>query len=325
MLYDLIFQLTFGIFITNILGALLGWFFNSIVLGVLHTVFSVAVFVFLPQTPFDLARQGKYAELHGALIKSGSPQDEAIILKQVAKEETSVGYLTTVKQLNKRNLLIVLAVFILSQLSGISIVTTYLVDIFADSSALDPLLLLIAASLSGILAAIFQTIVADFLGRKTFLVISGLGTGATTLLLASTFWANKQPNETILGSSTLKSFLANDVFLVSILVLYRVFFNLGFGPIRYTLQSELFTAKEQETVGSISQTTWWVFGFLATKLFHALSLNFGFTAIFTVIAAICFLSVAFTTFAVPETRVNKQEEAIGGDVNAGIVISNDCI
>jgi len=165
MLYDLIFQLTFGIFITNILGALLGWFFNSIVLGVLHTVFSVAVFVFLPQTPFDLARQGKYAELHGALIKSGSPQDEAIILKQVAKEETSVGYLTTVKQLNKRNLLIVLAVFILSQLSGISIVTTYLVDIFADSSALDPLLLLIAASLSGILAAIFQTIVADFLGR----------------------------------------------------------------------------------------------------------------------------------------------------------------
>ena len=60
-----------------------------------------------------------------------------------------------------------------------------------------------------------------------------------------------------------------------------------------------------------------MFGFLATKLFHALSLNFGFTAIFTVIAAICFLSVAFTTFAVPETRVDKQEVAVGGDINAG--------
>ena len=81
--------------------------------------------------------------------------------------------------------------------------------------------------------------------RKTFLVISGLGTGATTLLFAATFWANKQPNETLLGSTTLKSVLTNDVFLVSILVFYLVFFNLGFGPIRYTLQSELFTAKEQ--------------------------------------------------------------------------------
>ena len=58
-------------------------------------------------------------------------------------EEESVGYLTTVKQLNKRHLMIVLAVFILSHLSGISIVTAYLVDIFAHSSALDPLVLLI--------------------------------------------------------------------------------------------------------------------------------------------------------------------------------------
>ena len=77
------------------------------------------------------------------------------------------------------------------------------------------------------------------------MVISGLGTGATTLLFASTFWASNQHNETFLGSSTLKSLLTNDVFLVSILVLYLVFFNLGFGPIRYTLQSELFSPKEQ--------------------------------------------------------------------------------
>ena len=139
----LLFQITFGIFITNILGDLLGWFFNSIVLGVLHAAFSVAVFLLLPQTPFDLARTEKYAELQKALIKSGNPQDEALILEQVAMEEESVGYLTTVKQLNKRHLLIVLAVFILSHLSGISIVTAYLVDIFADSSALDPLVLLI--------------------------------------------------------------------------------------------------------------------------------------------------------------------------------------
>lgn len=73
----------------------------------------------------------------------------------------------------------------------------------------------------------------------------------------------------------------------------------------------------QETVGSISQTTWWVFGFLATKMFHVLSLNFGFTAIFTVIAGICFLSVAFTAWAIPETRLKKQEEQRAGDANPG--------
>ena len=81
--------------------------------------------------------------------------------------------------------------------------------------------------------------------RKTFLVISGLGTGVTTALLATSFWANKQPGQSVLGSSILHNFLTNHVFLVVVLVLYIAFFNLGFGPIRYTLQSELFTPKEQ--------------------------------------------------------------------------------
>ena len=81
--------------------------------------------------------------------------------------------------------------------------------------------------------------------RKTFLVISGLGTGATTALIAAFFWANKQPGQPILGSSILHHLLTNNVFLVVVVVLYIAFFNLGFGPIRYTLQSELFTPKEQ--------------------------------------------------------------------------------
>ena len=77
------------------------------------------------------------------------------------------------------------------------------------------------------------------------MVISGLGMGVTTLLFAATFWANSHPNETVIGNSTVKMVLTNHVFLVTTLALYIAFFNLGFGPIRYTLQSELFTPKEQ--------------------------------------------------------------------------------
>ena len=100
----------------------------------------------LPPSPFDLARSEKYQDLRSALIKSGNPQDEAIILQQVKEEKESVGYIASVQHLNKRHLLIVLSVFILSHLSGISIVTAYSVDIFEDSSAIDPLILLIVSS-----------------------------------------------------------------------------------------------------------------------------------------------------------------------------------
>ena len=91
-------------------------------------------------------RSEKYQDLQSALIKNGNLQDEAIILQQVLEEKESVGYLATVRHLSARHLMIVLSVFTLSHLSGISIVTAYLVDIFEDSSAIDPLVLLIVSS-----------------------------------------------------------------------------------------------------------------------------------------------------------------------------------
>ena len=56
---------------------------------------------------------------------------------------------------------------------------------------------------------------------------------------------------------------------------------------------------------------------MVTKMFHALSLDFGFTAIFLAIGSLCFLGVVFTILCVPETRVKKQEAQTNDSDNAG--------
>ena len=63
------FQATFGIMATNVLGVLLGWLYNSLALGVIHCGFSLAAFIFLPATPYELVRSGRSERLIPLLQK----------------------------------------------------------------------------------------------------------------------------------------------------------------------------------------------------------------------------------------------------------------
>ena len=53
-----ILQVTFGIMATNVLGVILGWLYNSLLLGLLHCGFCIVLFIFLPMTPYELVRTG---------------------------------------------------------------------------------------------------------------------------------------------------------------------------------------------------------------------------------------------------------------------------
>ena len=48
---------------TNVLGVILGWMYNSLLLGLLHCGFCIVLFIFLPMTPYELVRTGNVGGL----------------------------------------------------------------------------------------------------------------------------------------------------------------------------------------------------------------------------------------------------------------------
>ena len=73
-----VFQATFGIMATNVLGVLLGWLYNSLALGVIHCGFSLAAFIFLPASPYELVRRGRSANLEPLLRQLRGDQGTSI-------------------------------------------------------------------------------------------------------------------------------------------------------------------------------------------------------------------------------------------------------
>ena len=78
IVHFVVFQATFGIMATNVLGVLLGWLYNSLALGVIHCGFSLAAFIFLPASPYELVRRGQSANIELLLRQLRGDQGTSI-------------------------------------------------------------------------------------------------------------------------------------------------------------------------------------------------------------------------------------------------------
>ena len=88
------------------------------------------------------------------------------------------------------------------------------------------------------------------LTRKTFLVLCGLGTAVTTAIFSAVFWRS---GLTALPSGlpvVLSDVFSNNIFILITLSTYLFFYSIGFGPIKHTLLSELFSPQEQVRLSS---------------------------------------------------------------------------
>ena len=68
---------------TNVLGVILGWLYNSLLLGLLHCGFSLVLFIFLPLTPYELVRTGNVGDLTD-LLKTLRGEEGEIIAEEAS-------------------------------------------------------------------------------------------------------------------------------------------------------------------------------------------------------------------------------------------------
>ena len=92
-------------------------------------------------------------------------QNEAqLIIKEVQVSSSAEDNLHILKQLNKKHLLVVLTVILMTNISGMNLLTTYLVDIFS-STGIQEFTLVLTTGLAEMVFSFIQMIIADKLGR----------------------------------------------------------------------------------------------------------------------------------------------------------------
>ena len=138
----------------------------------LNLVMCLLMFL-LSSTPHEAVRNNKMSQVPIIISKlSGKKVDDPEVEEEVdnvlKKIQAEVGGGVTLKQrlkrINVKNLLILVVVFLMSQLSGITVVTSFNVDIF-QSVPVSEFIILLVAGLSEMTFSFFQMVIANKLGR----------------------------------------------------------------------------------------------------------------------------------------------------------------
>lgn len=250
----------------------------------------------------------------GSSVGAGRPEEQGLlnaeggsttsVPKSAASSSSSVGHLGFVQVLRdplyRPAIIAVVGIMFAQQLCGINSIIMYSVSLLADLLPVSSALLTILISVVNLFMTLACAPLPDRLGRKTCLLISIVGQGASSLALAVS----------IVTGLKILSALA--------VLLFVAFFAVGLGPVPFILASELVG---QEAVGA---TQSWCLAanytatFLVAQFFpiinQALNDWLGGPGgwAFFVFAALAAASTAFVAWNVPETKGKKNADEVWG-------------
>ena len=149
---------------------LFSWEVSSIVMLTLSSVITLSLF-FITQTPHELVRQNKYQDILNILRKFRDKSDleiqkEVEDLKDTIRGESDEEpFVNKLKKLNKKNLFALWVVFVFfSNLCGINVISTFLLEIFGDLKVSESLIA-ICYGASEMVFSFLQMLIADKFGR----------------------------------------------------------------------------------------------------------------------------------------------------------------
>ncbi|KAH1016635.1 hypothetical protein HUJ04_007823 [Dendroctonus ponderosae] len=265
-------------------------------------IFVIFFALYAPDSPSYLVRINRLEEAEAALrnlhLLSKGQAGEAIAdlqrLEEIHKE--SKGGVKEIFRSTglKRAFLISAVLLILEQFSGINAVIGFMENIFrASGDGIPPQA---ATTLVGVIqvATVFVTSsFIDKLGRKFLLLVSAIGSAASILVLGLYFFLHKHECRLLEYFWWLP---------ISCLLLYIVSFNLGLGPVTWTVLCEVFPDNVKSTASSMVAAICFLSSFLVTFAFPVLSELLGMAESFWLFGLCCVLGIIFIHYVVVETK-----------------------
>ena len=174
-----------------------------------------------------------------------------------------------------------------NQLAGINAILYYLNDIFgmAGFSKVSGDLQAVAVGAMNLLATFLAMTVIDRVGRKTLLLIGGVGMVFCLSGVATVFFTQQ-----------------HQAMLVWLLVAYIGFFAISQGAVIWVYISEVFPNRVRSKGQSLGSSTHWVMNAIIAFIFPVLAQRFGGAYPFVFFAAMMALMFFVVLFTFPETK-----------------------
>ena len=318
--------ITIGVFLVEVLGFKPSTFLKftdvALVTGSIVTLYAILL-LFVVETPSWLYKKRRDLEGNRTLNflrgpKANIPKEIRGIRSGIEDTE-SFTILDQLKAFRKQAVflpfMLVFGLMFFQQFSGINAAIFYSSQIFESAKVSNPTLVtLLAVGLVQIFATFISVILVDLLGRKVLLTVSSSGILVSSAGLGVYFYIFNHFCKSCLGSSCKNTELeichhpAFGGLAIACVVVYIISFSLGWGPLTWSMMSELLPLKVRGLAGAIGTFINWTFAFIITVAFAGYTGEVTPKFAWWSFSLVMLASLFFNLFLLPETKGRKLEE-----------------
>ncbi|GLG93154.1 hypothetical protein R5R35_012739 [Gryllus longicercus] len=315
------FMICIGLLCIYTLGALLPYFWYTIIACLLPFVFVIS-FMWMPESPVFLASIGKMEAAKKSLLwlRNSSREDDIqpefdgmlAFIKDRSDEKVRKSFLIfcskrPFRSTTARAVAIILGLMFFQQMSGITAVESYTVQIFNDAgSSLPGNMSTVVMGAVQVVATLCSSFTVDHLGRRFLLLLSSV---VMALCLAC---------------FSIYSYFNNNGFDVDswrwvplvVLNVFVIVYALGFGPLPWFMMAELLPMKAKGWASAMTVSFNWKIALGLTKEFPLMLKYAGQDITYATLSVFCICGTIFVALFVPETKGKTKTEiqaALGGD------------
>lgn len=273
----------------------------SIICALIPAIFVVLFFLIVPESPYYLIAANDHPGAVESLIKLRSSSEEDVkaelegikanVEEAMAKKS---GFMDIFRSRTLvKALIISLSLVGFQQFSGITVILFYAQDVFeATGSSIPPEISSIIIGTVQVAASLLTPLLVDRLGRKLLFLISGVGMIIAEVPLGFYFCLKDHGRD------------VSPIFWLPIacLIVYIIAYNLGFGPLPWTVMAEIFPSDVKSPASTATASFCWLLGFLITKYFSSVSEAIGMAGSFWFFSAFCLIAVVFVLKYMIETK-----------------------
>jgi len=269
----------------------------------LLTLIFFIYFIWCPDTPYYYFMKKRPLKAAKALRRLRDSVTEQKIQEELLEIQTEVQKSMTDKgtwkdvfatPADRRALLLLIIVGVVSFLSGQNAILIYATDTFTKfPTIVSPDWVTFAIGVAAILGSTLALYTSDTFGRRTLLITSSIGC-MVSLLVASAYFYLHSDKKIVSPSVSWIAPLA--------LIMYNFFVTAGMHPVCVTYTSELFPTKTRGVASSISSFNLTICSFLVLKLYETLSSMIGIYFIYLSFGITCFIGTILFYYMMPETK-----------------------
>ncbi|TPX38358.1 hypothetical protein SmJEL517_g00345 [Synchytrium microbalum] len=262
----------------------------------------------LPETPRFLAMKGKMdeclkvlARIRGRAVNSSDVQAEYREIQVAVERDQAIGEARWSEILHKSirpRVLMCIILQILQQWTGINVILYYAGSLFQDmgfSHAESSTSFIIANAAINFLATFPALYLVERAGRKTLLVVGGIGIAISHTMVTICLKISQNGNPSVAWGA------------IVFVYMFVFFFAITWGPVVWVVQSEVLPLRVRSKGTGLGTLSNWVMNAIIAKVAPVISTNLG-AYQYLVYAGFGAIMTVYAIFFVPETKGVELED-----------------